>query len=103
MVVSSPHVTQKRFRISVAKGPKFRPQNTKGAEKNCVGPELVYVHHCKSNSLDYEIAIFWQIYQKRAETVIILAENCNFQLIYSIFLYYFALRIFEKSNNISLL
>jgi hypothetical protein len=24
---------------SVAKGPKFRPQNTKGAEKNCVGPE----------------------------------------------------------------
>jgi hypothetical protein len=23
----------------VAKGPKFRPQNTKGAEKNCVGPE----------------------------------------------------------------
>jgi hypothetical protein len=23
---------------SVAKGPKFRPQNTKGAEKNCVGP-----------------------------------------------------------------
>jgi hypothetical protein len=22
---------------SVAKGPKFRPQNTKGAEKNCVG------------------------------------------------------------------
>jgi hypothetical protein len=24
---------------SVAKGPKFRPQNTKGAENNCVGPE----------------------------------------------------------------
>jgi hypothetical protein len=24
---------------SVAKGPQFRPQNTKGAEKNCVGPE----------------------------------------------------------------
>jgi hypothetical protein len=23
---------------SVAKGPKFRPQKTKGAEKNCVGP-----------------------------------------------------------------
>jgi hypothetical protein len=23
---------------SVAKGPKFRPQNTKWAEKNCVGP-----------------------------------------------------------------
>jgi hypothetical protein len=23
---------------SVAKGPKFWPQNTKGAEKNCIGP-----------------------------------------------------------------
>jgi hypothetical protein len=23
---------------SVAKGPKFRPKNTKWAEKNCVGP-----------------------------------------------------------------
>jgi hypothetical protein len=23
---------------SVAKGPKFRPQSTKGAEKNCLGP-----------------------------------------------------------------
>jgi hypothetical protein len=27
-----------RLTYSVAKGPKFRPQNTKGAEKNCVGP-----------------------------------------------------------------
>jgi hypothetical protein len=27
------------IKSSVAKGPKFRPQNTKGAEKNCVGPE----------------------------------------------------------------
>jgi hypothetical protein len=26
------------FDISVAKGPKFRPQNTKGAYKNCGGP-----------------------------------------------------------------
>jgi hypothetical protein len=25
--------------VSVAKGPKFRPQNTKGAEKNSMGPE----------------------------------------------------------------
>jgi hypothetical protein len=26
------------FLSSVSKGPKFRPQNTKGAEKNCMGP-----------------------------------------------------------------
>jgi hypothetical protein len=30
-------------------------------------------------------------------TVIMLAENCNFTMIYSIFLYYFAVLIFEKS------
>jgi hypothetical protein len=29
---------QSQHAFSVAKGPKFRPQNTKGAEKNCVGP-----------------------------------------------------------------
>jgi hypothetical protein len=27
-----------RVSCSVVKGPKFRPQNTKGAEKKCVGP-----------------------------------------------------------------
>jgi anthranilate/para-aminobenzoate synthase component II len=31
-------VCEKRFMTSVAKGPKFRPQTTKGVEKNCVGP-----------------------------------------------------------------
>jgi hypothetical protein len=28
---------------SVAKGPKFRPQNTKGAEKNGVGPNICLI------------------------------------------------------------
>jgi hypothetical protein len=27
-----------RIFISVAKGPKFRPKNTKGSENNCKGP-----------------------------------------------------------------
>jgi hypothetical protein len=36
---SSSFITERKSKLSsVAKGPKFRPQNTKGAEKNCVGP-----------------------------------------------------------------
>jgi hypothetical protein len=79
------------FTSSVAKGPKFRPQNTKGAEqivwgRVSLGPD------------------FWQNYQKRAEKgpnfflvlfctkiVIFLAETYSFPLLYSIFTFYFAL------------
>jgi hypothetical protein len=75
------HALSIRQRNSVAKGPKFRPQSTKRAEKNCVGPGNLGPN-------------FWQIYQKRAEkgpnffvvwfytkTVIFLAENYYFLLI----------------------
>jgi hypothetical protein len=40
--------------VGQQQGPKFRPQNTKGAEKNCVGRENLG-------------PTFWQMYQKRAE------------------------------------
>jgi hypothetical protein len=70
--------------FSVAKGPKFRPQNTKRAKKRAEkGP-------------NFFCTVVWFC----SKTVIFLTENCNVPLIYSYFLYYFALRIFEKANNI---
>jgi hypothetical protein len=68
----------KRIFISVAKGPKFRPQNTQGADKNCVVPGKFWAELLAD-------------LLKKEKTVIFLSENYNFPMIYSIFLYNIAL------------
>jgi hypothetical protein len=67
----------KRIFISVAKGPKFRPQNTQGADKNCVVPGKFWAELLAD-------------LLKKEKTVIFLSENYNLPLICSSFFYYFA-------------
>jgi hypothetical protein len=76
-----------RMRSVLPRGRTFGRKTQKGAGKNSVGPR-------KSGS---ELFIIWFC----PKTVIFLAENCNFNW-YTLFLYYFALWIFYKPNNISL-
>jgi lysine/ornithine N-monooxygenase len=87
---------------SVAKEPKFRPQNTKGAEINCVGPgksgaELL-ADLSKRAQKGPNFFVVWFC----TKTVIFLADNFNLSLIHSKCLYYLLLGLCEKYNNISL-
>jgi hypothetical protein len=75
--------TEEAVYYSVAKGTKFRPQNTKWAEKNCVGPgkfgaellaDLLKRAEKEPNFLQFGFAL---------KTVIFLSENCSLPLIYS--------------------
>jgi hypothetical protein len=75
---------------SVAKGPKFRPQNTKGAEKNCVGlgksgaEFLADLSKKGRKGPNFSAVCF-------CTKTVIFRRNCNFQLINPIFPYHFAL------------
>jgi hypothetical protein len=63
------------FVRSVAKGPKFRPLNTKGAEKNCVenlGPNFWSFFKKGRKGAELFVVCFC------TKTVIFLAENTQF-------------------------
>jgi hypothetical protein len=73
------------FGFSVAKGPKFRPQNTKGAEKNCMGPgksgaELLADLSKKGRKEAEKGANFFVVWVC-TKTVTFLANTCNLPLV----------------------
>jgi hypothetical protein len=70
----------------VAKGPKFRQQNTKGTEQNCAGAGKIWGRTFGSFiKKGRKGAAFFVV-----KMALFLVENCNFPLIYSNFHYYFA-------------
>jgi hypothetical protein len=77
----------KQIFVSAAKGPKFWPQNTKGAEKNCGGPGKSGAEFFADISKKGRIFLWFGFALK---LIYISAENCNFPLMYSIFPYHFA-------------